>query len=363
MTMPTLLLSPDGSRDRNGSISVTTGSGVTVVAGQYGQAWRREGAGANSPLVNNAYINSPEGTILTRGMFLTDPVSPTVQKYFVSSYVSASNRVYIGRRPSPGFQTYGLAGSTPISGGEALPDETPMALAISWSGGVASVYRDGVVKAGPTAFTGDIPSTATIDLMPSAYVQVESVLIYDTALPIAEIERLSAMPEAWTWGSVRPESDTPSGGDDGNGQHRVLTPFSSYSGIPLQFLTEEGGRLADWHRDLIINEAKVAASNRTNYQADGWGDWEISTRVLVQTEEDWRRLSTARGIRADLWMPAGATAEAPPSIIEHRHGVDYAIFNQVMLMSVVRGSVRRVGHGRVLARLVFRRRSEEEYIW
>lgn len=143
----------------------------------------------------------------------------------------------------------------------------------------------------------------------------------------------------------------------------VLTPFSSYAGIPMQFLTEEGGRLTDWHRDLVINEAKVAASNRTNYQADGWGDWEISIRVLVPSEQDWRRLSAARGIRADLWMPKAGTAEAPPSIVEHRHGIDYAIFTGVMLMRVEKNPVRPLRDGRVIARLTFRRRSEEEYIW
>lgn len=141
----------------------------------------------------------------------------------------------------------------------------------------------------------------------------------------------------------------------------MVTPFSRYANIPLEILKETDGRQVDWHRDLIINAAKVPASNRTLYQADGWGDWEYSPRVLVPSLQSWQELSRARGLRADLWIPAEATAESPPYTIEHRHGQDYAIFTGVMLMSV--SSVRRLNDGRVVARVTFRRRSEEEYVW
>lgn len=141
----------------------------------------------------------------------------------------------------------------------------------------------------------------------------------------------------------------------------MVTPFSRYANIPLEILKETDGRQVDWHRELIINESKVPASNRTLYQADGWGDWEYSPRILVPSLQDWQELSRSRGVRADLWIPAEATVESPPFTIEHRHNQDYAVFSDVMLMSV--SDVRRVSKGRVVARVTFRRRSEEEYAW
>lgn len=141
------------------------------------------------------------------------------------------------------------------------------------------------------------------------------------------------------------------------------TPLSRFRGIPLEFMTNTDGRIADWWRDLRIVSEKAPASNRTFYQADGYTDWELTTRVMLPTLDDWEALEVARGKRGELWMPSQATRYHKGQIIEPWMDIDYVKFQDVLLLAIENKSDRRVNGTKVIATVKFVRPVVEAYSW
>lgn len=142
--------------------------------------------------------------------------------------------------------------------------------------------------------------------------------------------------------------------------HNMLTKFA---GIPLVFLTDDGGKIPDWHRDLVRNERKVPASNRTIEQIDGYTPWRLTIRVMFANTEAWQLFSRQRGFSGEMWQPGGTSAEFDGAVQHFALGKVYAIWPNVYLESIDRGSVRPLRDGRVIARATFRRESTEVYGW
>lgn len=94
---PSLLLSPDGSFGRNGPVTPTIGSGVTVVAGQYGNAWLLDGSSTVLlPAVSG--LGEDSGSILMRVRIDIDPGVPGSFLF----YISGGEKVWHGLVGSSG---------------------------------------------------------------------------------------------------------------------------------------------------------------------------------------------------------------------------------------------------------------------
>jgi hypothetical protein len=199
---PSLLLSPDGSFDRSGAVAPTVGSGVTLAAGQYGQAWDTgtvtSTAGTNT-IRQTTPVNVAQGTILMR--------------LKVIAYSSGAQYSGGDLRSSPTNQyllIHGIPSGAYPAGSVSTATLNPIAVdawagpAMSWSGLIGTITTDGrlrkLLRGTPFA-----PSTLTelqlgfpVVYSGSARYLIESVLVYPVALPDAEIARISALPGAWS---------------------------------------------------------------------------------------------------------------------------------------------------------------------
>lgn len=211
--IPTLLLSPDGSRDRNGPVTPTVGSGITVVPGQYGNAWDipETGAAVRSP---QGIASTIRGTMIVRLFFPDDTAYRGVME--IGSY-SIGDDIRIVKSPS-GNNPSGIGIQTRTNGTSsytgAVVSSSPRgrwgAVGATWdtttlrtvvpgiasSGGIRTVTPTGVED--QPMYVGSMQGATSIGI-------IESVLVYDTPLSDAEIEHISTMPTAWTWESLLPK--------------------------------------------------------------------------------------------------------------------------------------------------------------
>ena len=198
---PSLLLSPDGSFSRNGSVTpVVTGS-VGVVGGVYGNAWRNPSGSNYLTMPGNwNVVPAASGTVLVRGYMESDGGTS-----FLLSYVGASgtdSRIYLWQS-SAGVMAGGLSGN---SGAFALGSRPAVmtSYGLSWGNGVGEAYVNGRISSSVAATTplpdvsqplniaGRIGASATVAVV------VESVIIFPVKLPASEIVRISTLPTAWT---------------------------------------------------------------------------------------------------------------------------------------------------------------------
>lgn len=193
---PSLLLSPDGSFGPEGAVSPTVGSGVTVVEGQYGDAW--DIASPSVSLAGGAaHILLDHGTIVVRRT-----VPPTHNVVILAAGVQAAgnpsaNWMQIRTNGTEGwvYPQFGIAGAWQPAVNTPGVASVPTSMGWSWvAGKIASVLtpfgsRVWTVIAATGALSGDLRLNGGT---------VESVLIYPAALPDAEIARIAAMPAAWS---------------------------------------------------------------------------------------------------------------------------------------------------------------------
>jgi len=205
MAVPTLLLRPEGSRDRHGAMVPTVASGVTVVAGQYGQAWTGfVSAGRAVSFPRAKYLASDNDgpfTILVRcRSAATSPgeAQAMISDTSVMTLRRGSSRLLEGVSPLLVTTTYTVA------------DNTWGAYAYRCNGnnGGIDLFADGAMVSTPgTGGVRSSASTVTVGGLSSSQPwlgDTESVLIFgDVALPDAEISRISTMPVAWTWANVQ----------------------------------------------------------------------------------------------------------------------------------------------------------------
>jgi hypothetical protein len=193
---PSLLLSPDGSFDRNGVVSPTVVGTMTPTTGLYGQAWQ---GGAGRLTLPSGYLSHLAGTILIRAQTGTD--NGADQRLLTHLAGGTPQRIYLGRLQSSLVPRL-IFGDPQTIGDQtsAWADTTWGWMAARWQGSIATLLS----HLSKTIFKANaLTSTADFEIGAqgvSARWQglIESVLIYPVALPDAEIARLSAMPAAWT---------------------------------------------------------------------------------------------------------------------------------------------------------------------
>jgi hypothetical protein len=188
---PSLLLSPDGSRDRNGVIVPTVGGSVSIVGGQYGNAWSSSiSTGSGTVSVPNTYIDgSSPFTILMR-FKLSDNNG---DNQWVLSMGSTAG-VLIGRYS--GSSSYNVYLSSSISTVSAFVSGTFVTIAVIYAP-VSTIWTNGALT---NALVRPAPSLgSTIASYGGGDFAVrESILIYPIAVPGTEIARISTMPRSWT---------------------------------------------------------------------------------------------------------------------------------------------------------------------
>lgn len=207
MTEPTLLLSADGSRDRDGAVVPTVGENVSVVAGAHGQAWQRNSdTNGIVQIATSEYLAATAGTVLAR---MTAPiVEPTVTHYALATN-SGAFRLLLYRETTttnPNRPRFGIGNPLTIvnANPNSAPGDTLVTYGMSWSGGTATAYLDGspVTTFAYTQGAGT-PSTIFTSLTGSGTGQKwEGALCYDIDLSDGDIATLSAMDAAWTWDGV-----------------------------------------------------------------------------------------------------------------------------------------------------------------
>lgn len=196
LVRPSLLLSPDGSFDRNGVVSPTVGTSVTVVAGQYGQAWRSPGTGS----ANNRRVTVPTPPGLSGFTVITRLLWETNSEAAIYPLDSGANGVRLGRSSSGNVSAI-LSGST-YSSGPAIPTATWVVLAAVYAQGILRLFLGGELLAIGQRSSPTHDSTIQVSFSSSTGssqpVLTETALLYPVALPSKEIARISAMPAAWT---------------------------------------------------------------------------------------------------------------------------------------------------------------------
>lgn len=206
LTTPTLLLSPDGSRDRTGPVTPTITGDVQVVPGQYGSAWHVE-LGSTDTVVTfldtdvlvgrtvlfrarvNAYDSGSKG-LITLGNW-NEAGQDAVAIRLIGTFLNVAVR-------------HSNIGELHVNHAQRIGEW--FTFAWRWDQGVTtSGYADTFpVTTVPFPTTGHMaPRVGLFAFSRSPDVDMESPLLFDTALPDAEIARISQMPTAWTWANVQ----------------------------------------------------------------------------------------------------------------------------------------------------------------
>ena len=197
VTTPTLLLAPGRSRDEHGSVSPTVDATVTVVSGQYGDAWSLNGGQITVPF--GAALGS-EGTIISR--VLIPAAAATLHYQFL--HANSSLGLYLQRRTTGHFSLW-MGGVESFRLGTTPADAT-VTLAIAYNaGGSAGWINGGKVGTGTTG----TPTWGTQIALASGGGQghiAETHIFYDTRLPDAEIVSIMTAPQAWTWDFLTPRA-------------------------------------------------------------------------------------------------------------------------------------------------------------
>lgn len=196
-TYPTLLLTPGGSRTRQGSNpDPELAGGAAIAPGQYGSAWTSSASGFIFNGYDAAEALGEQGTILVR--YRVDPgaTAPTTILQFeaspTSSLVHTANGVrwYINAtvrdHAVSGVNTFGVQAI-------AYDQETYRAF---WNGDLLSENpTGGPVTPGlfSSGYTGEAQTR-----------RIEAILCYDVKLTDAEIAEISAIAGPWTWEALQP---------------------------------------------------------------------------------------------------------------------------------------------------------------
>lgn len=210
---PSLLLSPDGSFDRNGAVSPTVGGSVAVVPGLYGNAWQIGVGVGNYVTVPHSLIGATpmRGTILMRFRLITYSGGNPGNRYLwiigINTAAGIMARANVGNVAlqeiwRQGAEAQITSGQLPIT-----ENDNYMACHV-WE---YQLSRPGVGRrSAPYSVAGittpEIGWSGTLVTLgntgPSGGLGmdglIESVLIYPVALPDAEIARISRLPAAWT---------------------------------------------------------------------------------------------------------------------------------------------------------------------
>lgn len=188
---PSLLLSPDGSYDRNGAVSPTVGANVTIEDGVYGHAWGH-GAASGRSVIAPCVWPTDQWTVILRGKVVT--------YYADGQWVWSDIGPSWTLSPAIKVNSPGTSVSTGHIGGNATAPfpslGNPGFAAVALRAPVVTLITSGGV--GRSARTSPYAYEPVIRLGYGRGLHTESVLIYPVALPDAEIARIAAMPMAWT---------------------------------------------------------------------------------------------------------------------------------------------------------------------
>lgn len=208
---PSLLLSPDGSFDRNGAVTPTVTAGVTTAPGQYGQAWQKTSGsggyvdysapGVIQTILLRARVHATNGSNFF--VRLGDWVgSPPPTQSFVLQVASPTSVLWATR-----YNAEGALGGTLAVGSDWFWS------ALQLAPGVSHVLGDGIGQGAhfrtPT-MQANFPASIRLFDNNSGHGYLESVLIYPVALPDSEIARIAAMPAAWTMDNAAANTLIPS---------------------------------------------------------------------------------------------------------------------------------------------------------
>lgn len=200
MPIPTLLLSPDGSRDRNGPVTPTLDGSVLVVPGQYGNAWHFPW---NSGAVGFDY---PVDSGLAHGtMMFRVRAMPTTMGDNPILFHGGSAQLYRHASTNRWVLT---TGTGPALVGAGTGPEGYGTVAVTWDGENNRMWWDEVlIGQSEQPVPPNIRRSVRISSN-TTYAfdgDVESAIFFNTALPEAEIHRISTMPTAWTWEAFMPK--------------------------------------------------------------------------------------------------------------------------------------------------------------
>lgn len=226
MSIPTLLLAPGRSRDRNGSVTPTISGDVTVVPAQFGEAWRLS-PGSGVALVEaipqsqffaqtGEVLVGASFTILSRLTIVSIGTTEDTELVYANRGSSHWPQGWlVNYRPTERL-VYGYTGEpnvAPVSR-EEFPDGiaigTTITAVLRYDQGVATVWINGtVIDTGTPDHVSMMPDkgfslVAGSGANEGAVVDHHSTVVYgDTALSDSEVQRLSSMDSAWTWESVQ----------------------------------------------------------------------------------------------------------------------------------------------------------------
>lgn len=207
---PSLLLSPDGSYDRNGAVTLTpgtTGNPPAVVQGRYGQAWKFDEASTYLEAEIRDRVNVQRGTLLIR--FRKDELG-TFNGYLMSIGANGDGVTWVGFT-TPRVANGGARQSWQTNRGSfdtassftAIPlgqhvdsvfswDGTALMTKPSWADTVTGTRVPPMVWGSANGIRVSWSTTQSIIGL------VEAILVYDTILPAAELERVRTTPTTWT---------------------------------------------------------------------------------------------------------------------------------------------------------------------
>ena len=132
-----------------------------------------------------------------------------------------------------------------------------------------------------------------------------------------------------------------------------IAPLTGFGDVHFTVMSDDG-RVSDWHRELVVNEAKSPSSNQTITQIDGFGPWTYEVRLLFACADDWQRFEAMRGTSAALTHLADTSAYVPLTARHYELGDDYVTWTSV-LYKTLKEPPRMLRGGRVIARVVFQR--------
>jgi hypothetical protein len=201
---PSLLLSPDGSFDRNGPVAPTVGAGVTVVPGQYGQAWQCGGSMSTGRVTYGQTPSTIMGTYIVRYRLRSLVSAQPDPILIIGAFGNgATDRITLGMTSGGSSQaaarTSGVT-SEALGGGEVSGEW--LAIAIAYTPSMISLFYARQMShanraVAPTGTPAGVIEIASGDAR-VANADIESVVWYPVEIPGSEIVRISTMATAWT---------------------------------------------------------------------------------------------------------------------------------------------------------------------
>lgn len=205
---PSLLLSPEGSRDANGPVSPTIIGDVQVVEGRYGKAW-------NYSLADVGYVQVPvaghadprQGTFIIR--FLWRGTAGQGIFYIIGANTASGTAMHGQVSTTPNLRQYWRQDGTIYQGQVFWPTRDAWdTFAHRWSG----INAEGLLRRDSrddwTAWIRAMPSpafnTTNIRLGASGSPQfdglIESAVFYPDWMPNDGVDWAISLPRRWEWG-------------------------------------------------------------------------------------------------------------------------------------------------------------------